>query len=74
MSRNKHPTSSEIVNTTLIESSNYLERAKVLKRKHDEWEKKQKFEIIRPDHRTVIYRRITGNNPKNSSEIHKGII
>ena len=59
MSRRKHPTSSEITNPTINESLGFRDRALILKRRHDAWEKKQKFEVIKPDGRTTIYRKVT---------------
>ena len=56
MSKRKHPTSSEITNPTINESLGFRDRAIILKHRHDAWENKQKFEVIRPDHRTTIYR------------------
>lgn len=58
MSRRKHPTSSDIVNPTISDSLSSRDRALILKRRHDAWEKKQKFEVIKPDGRTTIYRLI----------------
>lgn len=70
----KHPATSDLTNPTLIENSNYKQRAEKLKREHDKWESKQKFQVIRPDHKTVIYRRIVEEKAKIKSEIHKGRI
>ena len=58
MSKRRNPASTEIVNPTLVDSTNYREKAKRLKKEHDTWEKKQKFETIKVDPRTTIYRRI----------------
>lgn len=85
MSKRKHPTSNEIVNPTIVDSTNYREKAKRLKKERDVWENKQTFEVIRPDSKTVIYRRIPntiqtallnkqGRKFINQSEIHKGRI
>jgi hypothetical protein len=56
MSKRRNPASTEIVNPTIVDSTNYREKAKRLKKERDAWEKKQTFEVIRPDHRTTIYR------------------
>lgn len=56
MSKRKHPTSSDIINPTISDSLSARDRALILKRRHDAWEKKQKFEVIKPDGRTTIYR------------------
>ena len=74
MSKRTHPTSSEIINPTLVDSSNYREKAKRLKKEHDTWEKKQTFVVLRPDRKTTIYRRVTESKAKSNSEIHKGRI
>ena len=58
MSKRKHPTSSDIVNPTLSDSLTSRDRAIILKKKHDAWEKKQKFKVIILDNRTTIYRLI----------------
>ena len=74
MSKRRNPASTEIVNPTLVDSTNYREKAKRLKKEHDAWEKKQTFEVIRPDSKTVIYRKVTEAKAKSKSEIHKGRI
>lgn len=74
MSKRKHPTSTEIVNPTIVDSTNYREKAKRLKKERDVWEKKQTFEVIRPDSKTTIYRKVTEAKAKSKSEIHKGRI
>ena len=74
MSKRRNPASTEIVNPTLVDSTNYREKAKRLKKERDAWEKKQKFEVIKPDSKTVIYRRVTEEKAKSKSEIHKGRI
>ena len=75
MSKRKTPTSSELKNPTLVESSNSKDKAIRLAKEHSTWERKQTFEVIRPDHKTVIYRRIKDGKKQNKSvEIHKGKI
>ena len=74
MSKRRNPASTEIVNPTLVDSTNYREKAKRLKKEHDTWEKKQTFEVIRPDSKTTIYRKVTEAKAKSKSEIHKGRI
>ena len=85
MSKRKSPTSSEITNPTLVDSTNYREKAKRLKHEHDAWEKKQSFEVIRPDRKTIVYRKLPnsvamlsetnkGKRFINGIEIHKGRI
>lgn len=51
-----------------------VSRARVAAKKHDDWEKKQSFEVIRPDHKTTIYRRIKDTDRRKGKVIHKGKI
>lgn len=74
MSKKKYPTSSNLENCTVAEKRSSRDIALIEKKKHDAWEKKQTFEVIRPDSRTIIYRRVTEEKAKSKSEIHKGRI
>lgn len=75
MARRKTPTTSDLANPTVAERVSTRDRAISLKKKRDSWEKKQTFEVLRPDSKTTIYRRIPeGKKLKSKSEIHKGTI
>lgn len=76
MSRNKKlkNTPNKHVNCVSEEKDSIRASALKLKKEHDTWEKKQTFVVLRPDHKTTIYRKVTKSKVKNNSEIHKGRI
>lgn len=73
MSRKKNPTTSDLENPTIRESSNSRTTAIKLSKEHHTWESKQSFEVLKPDSRTTIYRKVTGN-ASPETKIHKGRI
>ena len=75
MSRKKNPTTSDLENPTIKESSNTRTTAIKLSKEHHKWESKQSFEVLKPDLRTTIYRKVTDQSKHESTtKIHKGRI
>lgn len=73
MSRKKEPYNIRSGNPTIKESSNSRTTAIRLSKEHRTWESKQSFEVLKPDRRTTIYRRVTGKTSPET-KIHKGRI
>lgn len=55
----------------VTEEKDYRPKAIRLKEQNDEWEKRQSFQVLRPDSRTTIYR-LLPKNVQMLSETKKG--
>lgn len=63
-------------NCVSVEKDSIRASAIKLKRENDKWEEKQKFVVLRPDHKTTIYRHLPDGRKVNNQncEIHRGRI
>jgi len=75
MSRAKGKTGpNDHCNCVTKELQSTKDKALAEKKKHDSWEKKQRFEVRQIDAKTVIYRLIKQGEKVKSNLIHRGKI